>query len=57
MKKVKLILLIDDDHEDQIIFKHVLSKITKDIECACVSNGKTGIETARAMKVLPDVIF
>jgi CheY-like chemotaxis protein len=49
------ILLIDDDHEEQDIFKEAVNAAKISFNCVCASTGKEGIKLIE--KLLPDYIF
>jgi len=51
------ILLIDDDKDDQEIFRDAVSEISGDISCFTADNGQVGLEFLRTCIELPDVIF
>ncbi|WP_018614841.1 response regulator [Segetibacter koreensis] len=52
------ILLVDDDRDDQMIFRHAINEINTQIECNCYDNAEQGL---RALKTdnqhKPDFIF
>ena len=39
MKYEKSCLLIDDDHDDQLVFSTIISRLTKSIQCVFADNG------------------
>jgi CheY-like chemotaxis protein len=51
------ILLIDDDEDDQLIFKTVLSSITDTIQCVALNDGELAIQRMQAKTLVPDLIF
>jgi CheY-like chemotaxis protein len=57
MKYVNKLLLIDDDEDDQEIFKMAVGVINPDIELLTASNGLAGLHLLENAKSLPDIIF
>lgn len=53
----KHILLIDDDEEDQEIFKTALNSFPEDLECSTFTNAKVALEKLVSGELNPDVIF
>lgn len=53
----KNILLIDDDEEDQEIFKTALSIISETVSCTSFSNAKEALNMLYGHELDPDVIF
>jgi CheY-like chemotaxis protein len=53
----KHILLIDDDEEDQEIFKTALDSFANDFQCTTFTNARTALEELVAGELNPDVIF
>ncbi len=56
MKTTKECLLIEDDVDDQEIFKMAIERLPFNVLCTMVSSGKDALETLRA-GYKPDVIF
>ena len=56
MKSTKECLLIEDDLDDQEIFKMAIDRLPFNVQCTMVSSGKDALETLRA-GYKPDVIF
>jgi CheY-like chemotaxis protein len=57
---IRQILLLDDDEDDQLIFKNALDGITGDINLIFAGNGLRGLEYLRsipALQPLPELIF
>lgn len=53
-----MIMLLDDDEDDQLIFKTAIDEIAKDIDCVCMSNAIRCIESLKVNKsAKPDCIF
>ena len=53
----KLILIVDDDHEDIELFKEVVEEIDSEIECITASDGIEALEVLSGLKTYPDYIF
>ena len=51
------ILLIDDDVDDQLIFREIIEEISPDIECIGAHNGLEGLNTLAGMDPGPTMIF
>lgn len=51
------ILLIDDDVDDQLIFREIVGEISRDIECIGAHNGLEGLSKLSGMDPAPTVIF
>src|SRR6187455_804021 len=51
------ILLIDDDVEDQEIFKTALNSFPKELECTIFTNAKEALEKLVSGDLNPDAIF
>lgn len=51
------ILLVDDDEDDQLIFKDALKEISFAPECLIASNGWEGLKILANEKSLPAMIF
>jgi CheY-like chemotaxis protein len=57
---INQILLIDNDDDDQLIFKNALREITNDLDVALAGNGLRGLEYLRnipAAMPMPELIF
>ncbi len=51
-------MLVDDDEDDQMIFKSVISEINTEIDCECYDNAIHGIKKLQAdNNQKPDCIF
>jgi len=58
MSLYRTILLVDDDEEDQEIFKDAIQEVDASIRCLCVNNGEaafTLLENGHPAK--PDLLF
>jgi len=51
------ILLIDDDVDDQLIFREIIEEISPDIECISAQNGLEGLDKLAGMDPGPTMIF
>jgi len=51
------ILLIDDDADDQLIFREIIEEISPDIQCLAVHNGLEAIDKLAGMNPGPTMIF
>lgn len=51
------ILLIDDDADDQLIFREIMEEISPDIECVAAINGLEGLNKLAVMDPAPTMIF
>ena len=51
------ILLIDDDEDDQDIFKEAASIVVPDIQCLIAKDGEQGLISLESLSNLPDYIF
>ena len=51
------ILLIDDDEDDQFMFKEVIESINPTLQCETATNGKIALDKLKAIPFLPDIIF
>lgn len=51
------ILLIDDDKDDQILFREAISRISSDFQCVFADNGIAGLNELKSAEPLPDVVF
>ena len=58
MQKHITILLVDDDHEDQSIFKEAIDQLEISAECVVATDGNDAIEKlATDPEFLPEYIF
>lgn len=58
MTYAKSCLLIDDDHDDQLLFSIILEKVDKSILCVSVDNGVEAIRVLEHdLPRVPDLIF
>ena len=57
MKKLKSILLVEDDQDDQFFFTEALSKIENATLYAIANNGKEALDYLESSATLPDIIF
>lgn len=58
MSKIKSILLVDDDPDDQLLFREALSEADNSVACYSASNGIDAIEKLTSGAVgAPDIIF
>jgi CheY-like chemotaxis protein len=53
----KNILLVDDDADDQFIFKDALSEINEQVQCITASNGLEALEILNSCNPRPTLIF
>ena len=51
------IFLIDDDEDDQLIFKEVIDSINSTLYIVTATNGKIALDKLKASDSLPDIIF
>ena len=51
------ILLIDDDEDDQFMFKEVIESINPTLQCETATNGKIALDKLKVSASLPDIIF
>lgn len=51
------ILLIDDDKDDQALFREAVSDIAPDVECSFADNGIAGLRLLQSDRPLPDLLF
>ena len=54
---IKVLFLIDDDQDDQEMFREALTKCDPDIEVLFASDGVEALNTLDSTKNMPDVIF
>lgn len=54
---IKVLFLIDDDQDDQEMFREALTKCDPDIEVLFASDGVEALNTLDSIKNMPDVIF
>ena len=57
MSKYQYIFLIDDDKDDQFLFRYALKEISSSIHCDQASDGITALKTLEELAVLPELIF
>lgn len=58
MNKLSKIILVDDDEDDQLIFKSVVKEILSDIDCTCFDNALLSIKSLQEdSEQKPDCIF
>ena len=57
MKKLKSILLVEDDEDDQFFFIEAMSKIENATLYAIAKNGKEALNCLENSSTLPDIIF
>lgn len=50
------ILMIDDDEDDQLLFKEALKQVNENVACNTALNGEEALKTLQS-SALPDVIF
>lgn len=56
--KIKTILLIDDDHDDQLLFKDALSEVDDSVVFLSACNGIDALEKLNSEEIAkPDLIF
>jgi CheY-like chemotaxis protein len=55
--KIRTILLIDDDEEDQEIFTSAVAEISDSVSCDCFPDATRALAALSAKEELPDVIF
>lgn len=51
------ILLIDDDEEDQEIFKTAVTHVSEELQCVALTNAREALEKLERKELNPDVIF
>jgi CheY-like chemotaxis protein len=51
------ILLIDDDEDDQEIFRTALEKVDRSVDCTSLNNAREALNKLRANQLNPDLIF
>lgn len=57
MLQNQLLFLVDDDMDDQEIFKSALAKVDEDLALLTATNGYDALQVLASVKVLPDYIF
>jgi CheY-like chemotaxis protein len=57
MSKYNSIFLIDDDKDDQFLFRYAMKEISDAIHCAHASDGVSALKTLQGLEELPDLIF
>jgi CheY-like chemotaxis protein len=55
--KLKVIMLIDDDEDDQLIFTDAITELGDDVECIVAKNGYEAFEQLKTSAIQPSVIF
>lgn len=56
MNKVKRILLVDDDADDQLYFRDAINEVNNSLECEIANNGREAIHQINVPPP-PDLIF
>ena len=51
------ILLIDDDEDDQEIFRTALEKVDLGVNCICLNDAREALDKLRSNQLQPDLIF
>jgi CheY-like chemotaxis protein len=51
------IFLIDDDEDDQLLFKDAIEIINPSLQCDTATNGKIALDKLKVTTALPDIIF
>ncbi|MEO7264625.1 MAG: response regulator [Ferruginibacter sp.] len=51
------VFIIDDDEDDQLMFKEVIETINPSLLCETASNGKIALDKLNDSESLPDLIF
>jgi DNA-binding response OmpR family regulator len=51
------ILLVDDDRDDQMLFREVLQSIDETLTCNIANNGEEALNMLKSDSNLPDIIF
>ncbi len=51
------IFLIDDDEDDQLMFKEVIESINPTLHCETATNGKIALNKLKVGTALPHIIF
>jgi len=51
------VFLIEDDEDDQLLFKEAIKSINPSLQCDTSTNGKIALEKLKATTSLPDIIF
>lgn len=57
MSDTKHILLVDDDVDDQFMFTYAMKEINSEIDCECVNNAESALETLKQDRSKFDYIF
>lgn len=52
-----LILLVDDDEDDQLIFRDALTEVSNDLQCIAAGNGQEAFELLDEQEYLPGIVF
>jgi CheY-like chemotaxis protein len=53
----KKILLVDDDADDQLLFKEAIKEIAEEVECMTADNGLDGLNHLKSQQPVPSLIF
>jgi len=56
-KKIKSILLVDDDSDDQLLFQEALEEVDGLVRCITATNGSNALEILTASSIFPDLII
>jgi len=51
------VFLIEDDEDDQLLFKEAIESINPSLHCDTATNGKIALDKLKATTSLPDIIF
>lgn len=51
------IFLVDDDVDDQLVFKEAIELINPSLQCDTATNGKIALDKLKLSTSLPDIIF
>jgi len=51
------IFLVDDDEDDQLMFKEVIESIDPSLHCETATNGKIALDKLKVSAYIPDIIF
>ena len=54
---MKRIFLVDDDVDDQLMFKEVIETINPALQCDTAANGKIALDKLKESSAVPDIIF
>jgi CheY-like chemotaxis protein len=56
-KKIKSILLVDDDSDDQLLFQEALAEVDGSVRCITAVHGMDAIEKLNTSPIFPDLII